>query len=392
MKKYMLIAGIATALCISGCTGKQQHGGEKTATDTTAMQSITESHNEANDSTGEAVPAETVVEKDTVGTPTDAGGTMFDDMLASLNRVRPKKRDILFKRMMEHREKYLFSDLDSLYITMDGTLRKFIRDNDISLPQNGTQQILALRTMIDTLQQEVYDNAMTQWDINIARDMGALWRIYIFYSYHDMLCRETGSDCATKAIKMVQAQFYTLAMRQMNIIAAGVGRCGGSAGPMAYADLEEEMYDKYIGYSTGRQSNGQGKPIGQQVFDEAYDTLTAEKVRYVQSLSDCFDDSISAIEDMVQAIADERQAWNDFISLRETASRLMNGEMKERWDSVTYMMQKYHLVKLKNEFQGFGLTGSFTDSILLSDSCSYDELLRSLSFTVRMQLALKEDE
>ena len=57
------------------------------------------------------------------------------------------------------------------------------------------------------------------------------------------------------------------------------------------------------------------------------------------------------------------------------------------------MIQKFHLVQLKNEFHGYGMMSQFEGEVLLDeDNISYEELLSAPTYRVRFEEALESED
>lgn len=67
---------------------------------------------------------------------------------------------------------------------------------------------------------------------------------------------------------------------------------------------------------------------------------------------------------------------------------------KDIYNNATYRLQRFHLLQLKNSFEGYGVISNEDYSCLLSDTCSHEELLRASNISVRRDLLLQklEDE
>ena len=71
------------------------------------------------------------------------------------------------------------------------------------------------------------------------------------------------------------------------------------------------------------------------------------------------------------------------MKVRKSTSRRLQGRIKSVYDNATYRLQRYHLIQLKNAFEGYGAMSNDVYLCLLSDTCSYDELLHSPNFFVK---------
>lgn len=65
------------------------------------------------------------------------------------------------------------------------------------------------------------------------------------------------------------------------------------------------------------------------------------------------------------------------MNIRNEVSKVLTGNIKSVYDNATYHLQKQHLVELKNEYGEYGVTSSKYLEVLLTEDCSYKELLNS---------------
>lgn len=84
------------------------------------------------------------------------------------------------------------------------------------------------------------------------------------------------------------------------------------------------------------------------------------------------------------AIESLKQTWFDFIAKREEIAKLLLTEHQNVWRNSTYRYQRSHLIILKNEFEELGLLGSeLATEIILSDTCTYEELISYSNFSTK---------
>ena len=92
---------------------------------------------------------------------------------------------------------------------------------------------------------------------------------------------------------------------------------------------------------------------------------------------------IGSREKVKACLSNEQKAWNSLMKVRKSTSRRLQGRIKSVYDNATYRLQRYHLIQLKNAFKGYGAMSNDVYSCLLSDTCSYEELLHAPNFTVK---------
>ena len=99
-----------------------------------------------------------------------------------------------------------------------------------------------------------------------------------------------------------------------------------------------------------------------------------------------FTDRYYPLEQRMQIVQQEKKAWYELMESRNKVSQHLTSHIKFVYDNATYRLQKQHLVELKNEFNEYGVTSSEYQKLLLTDSCSYEELLN----TKRPRVILQE--
>lgn len=98
-----------------------------------------------------------------------------------------------------------------------------------------------------------------------------------------------------------------------------------------------------------------------------------------------FNDEYS-LEEQRYILLQEQEMWNNLMNIRNKISKHLTGNAKYVYNNATYHLQKQHLVELKNEYGEYGVTGAEYQKLLLTDSCSYEELLN----TKRPRVILQE--
>lgn len=92
------------------------------------------------------------------------------------------------------------------------------------------------------------------------------------------------------------------------------------------------------------------------------------------------------------AVRKIRQTWHNFMEKRNEISNLLSGKQKDVWNNSTYCFQRSHLIALKNEFEEMGVCGNEKADLLLSDTCTYEELLAYPNFTTKWNEHLNQFE
>ena len=167
-----------------------------------------------------------------------------------------------------------------------------------------------------------------------------------------------------------------------------IGYGGGSASSMAYSQLYDEMYSVHLKgtldlYFALQAENYKPdkvyKPISNNIVIQEYNTIlhAIDSKNYYDYLD------IGSREKAKACLSNEQKAWNNLMKVRKSTSRRLQGRIKSVYDNATYRLQRYHLIQLKNAFEGYGAMSNDVYLCLLSDTCSYDELLHSPNFFVK---------
>lgn len=122
-------------------------------------------------------------------------------------------------------------------------------------------------------------------------------------------------------------------------------------------------------------------PLSEKYFEKEYLITT----NLVQDTT-IFTDRYYPLEQRMQIVQQEKKAWYELMESRNKVSQHLTSHIKFVYDNATYRLQKQHLVELKNEFNEYGVTSSEYQKLLLTDSCSYEELLN----TKRPRVILQE--
>ena len=75
-----------------------------------------------------------------------------------------------------------------------------------------------------------------------------------------------------------------------------------------------------------------------------------------------------------KALADERDAWKEWMSSRRLVSSRLTGLCKDAYDNSTNNVRRRKLIMLKNRYQGFGLTSGDIMDCILPYTCKDSEM------------------
>ena len=155
-------------------------------------------------------------------------------------------------------------------------------------------------------------------------------------------------------------------------------------------DYNKSLKDLLVAIYHQFEDTTEYRELSADVFDKEYQhiayDLIPQKEIYCMDCNILYDESRDR-----KAILNEKTKWQEFMRLRGEILDLLPKELKPTWENSTYRFQRSHLILLKNEFEGLGITNNDMDSVLLSDSCSYEELFSYSNFSTRWNEYLIEN-
>lgn len=220
--------------------------------------------------------------------------------------------------------------------------------------------------------------------INASLNIYEIWTEYLLYHYEKLLEIILKKKSIPLSLHTEQEEFNKLLKAQISYLDF-VEHSGGSASPMAYSQLSEEIFqmrfieilDIYFALQIKEYKPDRiYKPISRNIITQEYDTIL--HAIDTNSYYDYLDKS--SIEKAKAGLLNEQKVWNNIMKARKETSRKLHGRIKSVYDNATYRLQRYHLIQLKNAFNGYGAMSNDIYSCLLSDTCSYDELLHAPNF------------
>ncbi len=157
----------------------------------------------------------------------------------------------------------------------------------------------------------------------------------------------------------------------------------GSASNLKYYNLEIEML---------RLRNANLKELLIALTDTAYCAHTEHIIsadlflpEYHHILSQCIpyysNDTVYNEDTDRQNFIAETNAWQQLIDKRTQISNFLSGKVKDAFNSGTYRLMFNRLRQLKNEFESYPIMTVDRQSLTLSDSCTYQELLAYPNFS-----------
>ena len=279
---------------------------------------------------------------------------------------------------------------DSHDIAVTALLQAYIEAKQIQLPQNPVDRYKCIDSIITNNlipDAELEKDCGNQMQINASFNISEIWTEYLRYHYEKLLEELLKKKSISLPLQTEQEAFDKLLEAQISYFDS-IGYSGGSASSMAYSQLCNEMYaihlkgtlDLYFALQAENYKPDKVyKPISNNIVIQEYNTIlhAIDSKNYYDYLD------IGSREKAKACLSNEQKAWNSLMKVRKSTSRRLQGRIKSVYDNATYRLQRYHLIQLKNAFEGYGAMSNDVYLCLLSDTCSYDELLHSPNFFVK---------
>lgn len=279
---------------------------------------------------------------------------------------------------------------DSHDIAVTALLQAYIEAKQIQLPQNPVDRYRCIDSIITNNlipDAELEKDCGNQMQINASFNISEIWTEYLRYHYEKLLEELLKKKSISLPLQTEQEAFDKLLEAQISYFDS-IGYSGGSASSMAYSQLCNEMYaihlkgtlDLYFALQAENYKPDKVyKPISNNIVIQEYNTIlhAIDSKNYYDYLD------IGSREKAKACLSNEQKAWNSLMKVRKSTSRRLQGRIKSVYDNATYRLQRYHLIQLKNAFEGYGAMSNDVYLCLLSDTCSYDELLHSPNFFVK---------
>ena len=279
---------------------------------------------------------------------------------------------------------------DSHDIAVTALLQAYIEAKQIQLPQNPVDRYKCIDSIITNNlipDAELEKDCGNQMQINASFNISEIWTEYLRYHYEKLLEELLKKKSISLPLQTEQEAFDKLLEAQISYFDS-IGYGGGSASSMTYSQLCDEMYSVHLKgtldlYFALQAENYKPdkvyKPISNNIVIQEYNTIlhAIDSKNYYDYLD------IGSREKAKACLSNEQKAWNNLMKVRKSTSRRLQGRIKSVYDNATYRLQRYHLIQLKNAFEGYGAMSNDVYLCLLSDTCSYDELLHSPNFFVK---------
>lgn len=156
-------------------------------------------------------------------------------------------------------------------------------------------------------------------------------------------------------------------------------------------DLNKSLQDLLFAFASPEINiQNPNRELPQSVFDNEFRHILNDLIPptlWDEELLACYDKEADR-----QSVKSMENAWKAFLSKRNEIASLLPDIQKRKWDNATYRFQRTQIISLKNEFEGGGVISNEVLECLLSDSCTYDELLAYPNFSTKWNEHLKEFE
>lgn len=159
----------------------------------------------------------------------------------------------------------------------------------------------------------------------------------------------------------------------------------GSGNILKYYHIKKEMRSI---------QNANMKDILQALTDSSYkcynepnipDWLIDKGQKYILNSTIPYyeNDSIYKADADIKLFLIENKLWAELMKNRKEIRNIIQKDAVDAFDKGTFRLKFNRLRQLKNEFEAYDLMSSSMRSLLLSDSCTYDELMAYPNFTTK---------
>lgn len=166
----------------------------------------------------------------------------------------------------------------------------------------------------------------------------------------------------------------------------------GSGYLLKYCHIEKEMLSI---------QNANMKDILQTITDSSYkchnehnipDWLIDKGQKYILNSTIPYyeNDSIYKADADIKLFLIENKLWTKLMRNRKEIRNILRKDAVDAFDKGTFRLKFNRLRQLKNEFEEYDLMSSNIRSLLVSDSCSYDDLMTYPNFSTKWNEYLKQ--
>ncbi len=166
----------------------------------------------------------------------------------------------------------------------------------------------------------------------------------------------------------------------------------GTSSNLKYYDIEVEMLElqnknlrELLEALTDSKYNKTVEHrISSTQLENEYRHLHANRIPYYRN------DSVYNMEDDEANLKAEIASWNKLMIQRGKIATSLHGRLRTACEIGTYNLMFNRLRQLKNEYEAYGLMSGDMRENLLTDSCTYEELLAYTNFSTKWNEYLKQ--
>ena len=282
--------------------------------------------------------------------------------------------------------------LNFLFERMNLNIEKYIESNSIKIPVNSFEKYNLYERVLHAL----YDFDKEAYNYN------AELYYYLYFSeiedkfLIDYILKQLKSNINEEIYeKLVEEKslIEEFILYQQNFLKTHIDEAydDGSCSFIKYYsvadkinnDYLESLKDLYFTLTNSKTSKLNYFPLDNGFFIKEYNHITNDLIPQQIGLDNIYyNRSYNAKRDK-KAISDVKESFWKLLSKRNEILQELQHDLNDIWNNSTYRFQKSHLILLKNEFEGLGLTNNDMDNVLLPDSCSYKDLLDYTNYSTK---------
>lgn len=275
---------------------------------------------------------------------------------------------------------------------MNLNIEKYIEENSIDVPVNAFDKY----SLYEIVLHKLYDFNKKDWNSN------AELHDYLHISeiedkfLIDYILKQLKSNINEEIYeKLVEENslIEEFILSQQNFIKTHIDEAydDGSCSFIKYysvadkidSDYLESLKDLYFTLTNSKTSKLNYFPLDNNLFIKEYNHITNDLIPQQMGLDNIYYNRSYDEQRDKKAISDVKESFWKLLSKRNEILQELQHDLNDIWNNSTYRFQKSHLILLKNEFEGLGLTNSDVDNVLLPDSCSYKDLLDYPNFSTK---------
>lgn len=274
---------------------------------------------------------------------------------------------------------------DSLFSQIESKIDSTIAASKIEYRENSVKGYLAW----DSVTRAVYslDPSNPPPDMEWMSNENRIAE-YLNWHLRRMVNKSLGDKAIADALNEEAALTDSLLSNQYNWLRSHFDTSQEITGSSAfgkYFDIEYEMLTlqnknlKELLEASTNSAYNMSAPhsISSELLEKASRHILSDKIPYYQN------DTVYSEADDRASFKAENEAWSKLMAHRNHVSGLLNGKIRAAYNIGTYRLIFNRLRQLKNEYEGYGMLSGDMRENLLSDSCSYEELMAYPNFSAK---------